>query len=109
MKSRKYLNIILNEDGIMEEKVKKIYKLLENIEKHDIVSDAPETILETMLNTAVVQPEDAKRLLILRENTQNKQEFNEIFKILTNHSFEEFLSESIYMMERAIQENTQRL
>lgn len=109
MKSRKYLNIILNEDEIMEEKVKKIYKLLENIEKHDIVSDAPETILETMLNTAVVQPEDAKRLLILRENTQNKQEFNEIFKILTNHSFEEFLSESIYMMERAIQENTQRL
>lgn len=93
----------------MEEKVKKIYKLLENIEKHDIVSDAPETILETMLNTAVVQPEDAKRLLILRENTQNKQEFNEIFKILTNHSFEEFLSESIYMMERAIQENTQIL
>lgn len=109
MKSRKYLNIILNEDGIMEEKVKKIYKLLENIEKHNIVSDAPETVLETMLNTTVIQPEDAKRLLVLGENTQNKQEFNEIFKILTNHSFEEFLSESIYMMERAIQENTQKL
>lgn len=90
----------------MEDKTKKIYKLLENIEKHNIASDAPETILETMLNTAVIQPEDAKRLLILGENTQNKQEFNEIFKILTNHSFEEFLSESTYMMERAIQENT---
>ena len=109
MKSRKYLNIILNEDGIMEDKTKKIYKLLENIEKHNIASDAPETVLETMLNTAVILPEDAKRLLTLGENTQNKQEFNEIFKILTNHTFEEFLSESIYMMERAIQENTQRL
>lgn len=109
MNLAKRLKIILDKERVMEDKTKKIYKLLENIEKHNIASDAPETILETMLNTAVIQPEDAKRLLILGENTQNKQEFNEIFKILTNHSFEEFLSESIYMMERAIQENTQRL
>lgn len=84
----------------MKELIKDILQLEKEIGEKKIISDTPETLLETRVQCALIKKGDPEKIFDLWENCKDRKSFNALFKILTNGTFRSFLTECQKVMEK---------